>query len=182
MGACAGTEPVSDRVKIIYILGYGRSGSTILNALLDQHPELTGVGELVNLVLSGVVGRRLLRVRATGVYLSILDAGERSPGASGRISKTRYTIGLCNADPAVTRVSCRLPATLATRSGRERFLHSTKALLDAIGEVSGCQTLVDSSKVPGWLLTLARLPDVDLRVIHLIRDGRGAVWVVGEVV
>src|SRR3954453_3522671 len=35
--------------KIIYIAGYSRSGSTILDIMLSSHPEIFGTGELGNL-------------------------------------------------------------------------------------------------------------------------------------
>ena len=33
---------------ILYIAGIGRSGSTLLDAMLDSHPELFGAGELTH--------------------------------------------------------------------------------------------------------------------------------------
>src|SRR5690554_2882613 len=35
-----------DPVRVIYIAGYGRSGSTVLAAVLGSHPEIVSAGEL----------------------------------------------------------------------------------------------------------------------------------------
>jgi hypothetical protein len=37
----------------LYIEGYGRSGSTLLDIVLGNHPEVESVGELINLPYSG---------------------------------------------------------------------------------------------------------------------------------
>ena len=37
------------KIKILYITGTGRSGSTLLNRLLDLHPRIFGVGEIFHL-------------------------------------------------------------------------------------------------------------------------------------
>ncbi len=40
-------------ITVIALLGYGRSGSTLLDVLLGQHPNVAGVGELVQLHREG---------------------------------------------------------------------------------------------------------------------------------
>jgi hypothetical protein len=46
----------------------------------------------------------------------------------------------------------------------------------AIRNVSGSQVIIDSSKVPSYGYTLANLPDIDLRVVHLVRDSRAVAY------
>ncbi|MBB4186326.1 hypothetical protein GGE07_002985 [Sinorhizobium terangae] len=52
----------------------------------------------------------------------------------------------------------------------------TKRLFDEMLSSSGKQMVVDSSKLPGRAMALAQIPGVDMRVIHLVRDGRGVAW------
>ena len=44
---------MSEAVRVIYIMGAGRSGSTLLDTVLANHPDVVGVGELVNLHSAG---------------------------------------------------------------------------------------------------------------------------------
>lgn len=44
---------MSEAVRVIYIIGAGRSGSTLLDTVLASHPDVVGVGELVNLHSAG---------------------------------------------------------------------------------------------------------------------------------
>ena len=53
--------------------------------------------------------------------------------------------------------------------------HTTR-LFEAMLSQSGKRTIVDSSKLPGRAMALARIPEIDLRVIHIVRDGRGVAW------
>ncbi len=48
-------------VKILKITGLGRSGSTILDVVLGNHPQIESVGEVGNLVRNGWISRELLR-------------------------------------------------------------------------------------------------------------------------
>ena len=44
------SETVKNRLRVVYIMGYGRSGSTILDTILGNHPDLESVGELLHAV------------------------------------------------------------------------------------------------------------------------------------
>jgi hypothetical protein len=43
------TPPSSPRFNIVFVIGVGRSGSTLLGRLLDNHPDVVDVGELMRL-------------------------------------------------------------------------------------------------------------------------------------
>jgi hypothetical protein len=46
-------------------------------------------------------------------------------------------------------------------------------LIEAVTKVTDSQVLVDSSKLPLRLKFLLRIPELEVKVIHLVRDGRG---------
>jgi hypothetical protein len=52
----------------------------------------------------------------------------------------------------------------------------TERLVNAMLSCSGKQVVVDSSKLPGRAMALAQIPTIDMRVIHMVRDGRGVAW------
>src|SRR4030095_6531842 len=52
----------------------------------------------------------------------------------------------------------------------------TAALYDSIREVSGKPVILDSSKKPIRTYALPAAGVADVRVLHLVRDGRGVVW------
>ena len=48
-------------VKVLKITGLGRSGSTILDIVLGNHPQIENVGEVGNLIRNGWISRESLR-------------------------------------------------------------------------------------------------------------------------
>lgn len=48
-------------VKVLKITGLGRSGSTILDVVLGNHPDIESVGEASNLIRNGWISRESLR-------------------------------------------------------------------------------------------------------------------------
>jgi hypothetical protein len=55
-------------------------------------------------------------------------------------------------------------------------------LYEAISRVSGRRIIVDSSKNPLRAAALACTPGIDLRLVHLVRDGRAVVWSVKKII
>jgi hypothetical protein len=49
-------------------------------------------------------------------------------------------------------------------------------LNDSIRRVTGARVLVDSSKAPSYALALARLEDVELSLVHVVRDSRATAF------
>ena len=58
----------------------------------------------------------------------------------------------------------------------EAYRRILTKLYCAIQSVSGSQVIVDSSKGPRYAMLLNEIPEIDLRVVHLVRDSRGVVY------
>jgi hypothetical protein len=56
------------------------------------------------------------------------------------------------------------------------YSQMTAALYEAIRDVGGISVIVDSSKRPIRTYALLANPRLDVRVIHIVRDGRGVIW------
>ncbi|MDX1501698.1 MAG: hypothetical protein R3325_04990, partial [Thermoanaerobaculia bacterium] len=67
-----------------------------------------------------------------------------------------------------------LRARLLARSVES--LRLLEGLYDSMRQVAGARVLVDASKSPAYALLLSNVPGIDLRVLHLVRDPRGAVF------
>jgi len=62
------------------------------------------------------------------------------------------------------------------RSEFEKYVRNLKILYEAVARVSGCDTVVDSSKFSGYGLMLTSVPGLDVRVVHLVRDSRAVAF------
>src|SRR5688500_770153 len=131
-------------MKVIYITGAARSGSTVMDIVLGNHPEIVSVGELKNLVKSGW---------ARGEYCS---CGERAIGCpfwtAVRTEWNKLTGGHDLSEYArlqtVFERYRRLPrlmkeTALKPSSEFQAYAEQTHALFRAIGAVSQKSTVVD---------------------------------------
>jgi len=60
----------------------------------------------------------------------------------------------------------------AYRGQHERYARRLSQLYRAIAHVSGAKVIVDSSKHASYALMLSALPNIDLKVLHVVRDSR----------
>ena len=172
-------DPVKDPVKVIFLGGAGRSGSTVLGRVLGQVPGFLAAGELRYLWQRGLVEDRLCgcgrRFRQCPFWDRVLREG------FGGREKVDLAAALA-AERAVGRVR-HLPAALAGRReshGRAAVVEAHRrrlaALYRAVRAVSGCRVIVDSSKLPLYGHLLASVPEIDLHVVHLVRDPRATAY------
>jgi hypothetical protein len=166
------------RPLVLYVTGWCRSGTTLIGNLLGELDGVTHVGELRYLWRNGVLGSGTnstcgcgLPVTECALWRGVLKrvvdgdaAGTASEwiAAQERLTRTRHT---------VARLAEALPGTSRTAAAAA-LAHRMTALYDAIGEVFGARVVVDSSKFPAEAALLASDPDVDVRVLHVVRDPR----------
>ncbi len=168
----------AERVRVLFISGFGRSGSTILGQVLDGAPDMVHVGEL-----NFLWEHNVLQNRECGCGLPFSDCefwqdvmGRAFGGSDGvdalemvrlqRLgTRTRHAFEML-APPARRRLLARL----------QPFMEATEQLYRAIREVSGAQVVVDSSKLPPYGFVQGQSAGVDLRCVHLVRDPRASAY------
>jgi hypothetical protein len=157
-------------------MGLGRNGSTVLDSVLGNQSQMVGLGELRYLPNAGwqrneycACGERVLDCP---FWVEVHERWHRATGGVGAadlwrlqasIERSRNWLGL-SSDPPCPRQD------FAT------YGRWTVALFEAIRQTAGRPVLVDSSKLPARALALSRLDGLDLRIVHLVRDGRGVAW------
>jgi len=169
------TQP--DRIRIVFIMGVGRSGSTLLDTILGNHPDMEGVGELCNISENGWIANRYCacgqRVNNCPFWSEVRREWAERTGTG---NEYRYA-SLIRALEKRRAWLGRLAQEIRRGSSRvQEYLELTKALFEGIKIASGKSIIVDSSKRASRALLLSQIPEVDLHVIHLVRDVRGVVW------
>ncbi|MBX3025244.1 sulfotransferase [bacterium] len=164
-------------LDILYIGGFGRSGSTLVERCLGQLDGFCAAGELRHVWERGVVQNQLcgcgVPFRDCAFWREVMAVAfggiDRVDGGdlvalSRRVNRTRYI-------PYLT-----LRPSAAYRRDHARFAAALLPLYRAIRQVSGCRWLIDSSKEPSYAFLLATLPGVRLSVVHLVRDSRAVAF------
>jgi hypothetical protein len=170
------------QVKILYIAGAGRSGSTILEMLLGQVPGFLSVGEVHHVWDRGLLENWRCGCgedfRSCPTWRAVFDSA--FGGFAGVDPGQMRQIQQIVIPPRLPGV---LPRSLALLGRRRRERPPLKAYADtlarlyaAIQEVTGCRVIVDSSKYPTYGYLLSTIPSVDLYVVHLRRDPRAVAY------
>ena len=169
--------PDNGPVRVLYIAGFGRSGSTLLGAMLGKLPGTAYLGELERIWLKGVVHNDHCGCRKEfhdcGFWRQIfgqafggvsLQDGQEVLGLFQNELRTRHLPGLL-LDGRSQRRS----------SGRLRLEDRLLALYRSIQETMKARLIVDSSKSPVYGRLLLNMPGIELKVVHLVRDPRAVV-------
>jgi hypothetical protein len=158
----------------MYVGGVIRSGSTLLDRMLGELPDHVAVGELCYLWQHSV---KLDRGCGCGAAFSRCPfwtaVGDKAFGGWQAVDVDEMIDLQLSLD--TTR---DLPGLIAPRlaprfnARLRRYSEVLSTLYAAIADVAAARVVVDSSKHAGPAYLL-RHADIDLRVLHLVRDPRG---------
>lgn len=158
-------------VRVIYIAGYGRSGTTLLDIALGQHPAVMGGGEIATLAR---------HVWPNDEYCACGAPAQSCPMWRGIVEDWSE-----DEEPTLIEDYRRAQERTETIFGLGRLLERSRSTLHAsrsaklfksIAARSGSTVVVDSSKLPGRAFALAKTPGITLIVVHVVRDPRGVAW------
>lgn len=176
--AAEAPAPERARVRVLYVGGWGRSGSTLLDRMLGQLPGFCSLGEVREIWQHGCKENRPCGCGRPFLECPFWsEVGRRAFGGWDELDledilRLRYSLDRPWA----------VPALLLRRRGPDphsplgRYLGALSALYRAIRDVSGSEVVVDSSKLPSHALLLRRVSGIDLRMVHLVRDSRGVAF------
>lgn len=174
----AGSAVPRDRLKVLSIVGPGRSGTTILASVLGEADGMVTVGELRWLWRRGVIERRPCGcgrpLAECPVWSPVLHRAMPRNGASALDTVTAQ-------DEVATRRH-RLRAVRSARGTGSRWpaldqvRHSAGNLVHAVADVTGARVIVDSSKRPQDAAVLAAVGGVDHYVLNVVRDPAAVAW------
>ena len=157
---------------VLYLLGKGRSGSTLLSMALGELDGIFAAGELRFFWRRGLVEDRRCacgeRISGCGVWGAVAErVADLDAEAVARDSE------------AVFRWAASPRLLLGRTSGWAafgRWSAATARLIDAVAEVTGAEVIVDSSKWPTDPGVLGRVDAISPFSLLLVRDPRAVAW------
>lgn len=156
----------SKKPLIVYIGGYGRSGSTLLDVLLGSHPQAVSLGEV----------RYAQRHIDRGV--TVCGCGSAADACSlWGDQRVKSTLAAYHATRSRSLLEGWWGYLLAIRAaGAGSYGATTFDLYHALAETAEADVLVDSSKTAGGARSrpylLHRLAGLPVKLVHLSRDPR----------
>lgn len=174
--------------KLGFIMAASHSGSTLLAMLLGSHPQATTIGDTAGTAsrkhpdyccscgnrpqvcpfwqhVKGQMARR-------GFNLDVTDFGTHF-----EYPESRFINRVLHAEHRGPILETIRDSVLWLSPGWRRQFRTIAernvTLVKTVTKVTNSQILIDSSKHPHRLKFLLRIPELEVKVIHLVRDGRG---------
>lgn len=164
--------------KLIYITGFGRSGSTLLDRLLGQVQGVFSGGEISPVWVVGMVDNDPCGCGKSFHECDIWKKVVKQVRAEhGEFDARKEFLFQLSVYKRRTFLKWLLP--WKTRAFKKKLAHAQKyiqTLYDAIYDASGASVIVDSSKHPIYPILLSRLSGIDLTIVHIVRDSRAVAY------
>ncbi len=169
------------KIKLIYLMGMGRSGGTLVGKILGQIEDTTFVGEIRHLIDRGFKENwecscgdkfkdckhwRKIFIQTflnnEKVKLSDFIRIQESFDRTTMIIKTFWIL---------------IKIKIFKHNNKELNIYKNlnSKLYHNISESFKTNNIIESSRYPGRALMLNRCDDIDLFIIHLVRDPRGVI-------
>jgi hypothetical protein len=160
-------------VKVLFLAGWGRSGTTILDNILGATDGFFSVGELYHLWGRGLIQNRRcgcgVPPRRCETWQAVLA---RAFGSSeGPDAERLFRLAL-----TCTRTRHLLAHVRGRQAVPLEYREALARLYRAIRDVTGSRVIVDSTKHPAYAAVLGGVSGIDLRVVHVIRDPRAVAY------
>ena len=163
--------------KVLFIGGWTRSGSTLLDILLGAVDGFLSTGELSSFWERGLIKGRQCgcgrRVRECPVWTSVMEdafasVDEHVRRAEEIVAWQREAVRLKH----LRRLLSYEPGVSEPWEPLERYIEVADALYRATARVTDARVIIDSSKNVQDAAVLRLLPSVDAYLVHLVRDPR----------
>jgi Sulfotransferase family len=178
LAARSGSAAENLPVRVVYIGGCGRSGSTLLDRMLGELPRFCSIGELRFIWQRGLVENQRCGCgrpfRECPFWKSV---GDEAFGGWDKLD----AVDLAALERATDRHRY-IPFLIAPwlwpgyRRRLMRYAAVLSELYRGIYRVTDGGLIVDSTKDPPFAFLLRHVPGLDLRVVHLVRDSRGVAF------
>ena len=162
--------------KIIYIAGYGRSGSTLLERVLNCNKKLFALGEITNL-LSLINDKDSLC--SCGKHLYQCDFWSKIIGNIKNLDISKLERLQSNFQSVNGYIKYNFIKSYDKDNVYRKFLVQLfNIIMENVPEE--VEYIIDSSKTSRnnffRSIILSKLAFLNVKVIHLVRDGRGCMW------
>lgn len=163
--------------KVIYIMAWGRSGSTLLGNLLGEVDDFFHAGELRTIWEKGLVRGRLCgcgkRVPECEFWQAVMGRAIGEADAKAIADAQRSAARLRHAPRLLWG---RSENGLPGGNGTKAYASSVVSLYRALAETTGTRVIVDSSKREADAALLRLLDGIDPYYVHLVRDPRAVAY------
>lgn len=167
----------NSKVKVLYIAGFERSGSTIVNRVLGQINGFVAWGELRDVWQHGLVENRPC---TCGDFFADCPAWQHifqeAFEGSEKIDIFEMSQLQKKARLMVLPHYLKLINDRLFKKKLSQYLTSLEKLYQTIQKTTGSKVIVDSTKASWYGYVLGLLPSIDLYIVHIVRNPQGVCY------
>lgn len=165
------------KIKVLYVAGPTRSGSTIISNILGQINGFFHAGEIIEAWDRGQTWKCSCGCypQECVVWSDIFKALTSAIAPKDLIEIIRARDKLSRSHKVVLHHYWH-PRKAMQDGSATHYVDGLTTLYALIQTKTGANVIVDSSKNVGYCDTLSRVPAIDLYVLHLVRDSRATVF------
>jgi hypothetical protein len=179
------TIETNEKITYVYLTSVEHSGSTLMGCLMDAHPEMISIGEYgidFDKELPCPCGSSVADCSTWGQWrdTSIERGYEFETGKLNINILSSHSAKFLEklfhhqfSAQALNQIRDILFSRSKFREMADQRINRSIELAEILCEQKGVRVFVDTSKNPLQIRHLARSPGVNLKVISLVRDGRG---------
>ena len=178
------------RLVVAFVAGAGHSGSTLVSFVLNSNEHLFAIGEMhAPIYPKDRPEQRMCSCGATMNRCAFFAEISRRMNSEGLAFDPtswdlQFQLGKGSALKRILTGSLRNTSAEAARDAifsmfppyrkaRRRLEQQNVSFIRSALAITGARVFVDANKEPIRIHFLRRIPSIDLRVIHLVRDPRG---------
>ncbi|MCS5697196.1 sulfotransferase [Desulfofundulus thermocisternus] len=167
-----------NKIKIVFIGGAGRSGTTLLDRILGQVNGFFSLGEIHHMWERSFIENQLCGCGKPFKECEFWQAVVKEAFGGFEQVDAQHILRLQRSVARIRHTPQLVFPRLRSkefRSSLREYIETLECLYGAIAKLSGCEVLIDSSKAPPHAFALSEMSNIDLSVIHLVRDSRAVV-------
>jgi hypothetical protein len=169
-------------IKVLSVVGPGRSGTTVLGSILGEIDGISCTGELRWLWERGVQEQRPCGCGKPPTDCVVWSSVVARTASSSEPGKPQWTLeSLIAAQHEIAKLGNRRRVLRSVRDSQQgwepldRVRTAIGSACHAFADVTGARVVVDTSKRPHDAAVFATVEGVDHYVIHVVRDPRAVV-------
>lgn len=166
-------------VKVVYLAGDGRSGTTLLSRILGSYDGCLAVGELYDIWIESREGNRICScgdpLHSCTFWNAVMNEafGGVDQEMIESIIELRTSVQGVRHVPLMMFPWMRPPAF---KRRLKEYVEVIERLYIAIQQVSECDVIVDSSKLATYAIAVNQSKAIDVSFLHITRDSRACVY------
>lgn len=173
----SGQRSESDKVKVLFIGGIGRSGTTVFELSLATDQRAVSLGEVTHLWQRSLRDDELCGCGCPFSECPFWTAvGQEAFGGWSAVDVERVIWLKSRLDRTLRTPQITLGLGRRTLADAREYSSYYQQVYQAARQVSGCDVVIDSSKQASLPYLLRLSPDIDLRLVHCVRDSRAVAY------